>query len=55
MKTYEIVYMEKVYHTFSVDAESEEEARRKLYTDPSKFDWSDGEVYDSKIISCEEI
>ena len=55
MNTYEVVYMEKVYHTFCVDADSEEEAKNKLYTDPSEFDWSNGEVYDSEIISCEKI
>ena len=55
MKTYEIIYMEKMYHTFEVEANSEEEAKQKIFTDPNQFDWSNGECYDSEIVSCEEV
>lgn len=55
MKAYEITYMEQMYYTFYVEAASEEEAKRQLYSDPNKFDWSDGECYDSEIVSCEEV
>ena len=55
MKTYEIIYKEILYHTFYVEAESEEEAKNKLFTDPNEFDYSNGECYDSEVVSCEEV
>lgn len=55
MKTCEIIYREEIYHTFYVEAESEEKAKEKLWTCPSEFDYSYGECYDSEIVSCEEV
>jgi hypothetical protein len=55
MKTYEIIYKEEMYHTFYVEANSKEEAENKLWTCPSEFDYSNGEVYDSCVVSCEEV
>ena len=55
MKTYEIIYKEELYHTFYVEANSKEEAEQKLWTNPSEFDYSNGECYDSEVVSCEEV
>lgn len=55
MKTYEIIYREEMYHTFYVEAESAEEAKEKLFNCPSEFDYSNGECYDSEVVSCEEV
>lgn len=55
MKTYEIIYKEEMYHTFYVEANSKEEAENKLWTCPNEFNYSNGEVYDSCVVSCEEV
>ena len=46
MKTYKVTYIEKLIHTFYVDANNEEEAERAFEEGcmNSQFDFSDGEV-----------
>ena len=46
MKTYKVTYIEKLIHTFYVEAESEEEAERAFEEgcENSQFDFSDGEI-----------
>jgi antitoxin component YwqK of YwqJK toxin-antitoxin module len=46
MKTYKVTYIEKLIHTFYVEAENEEEAERVFEEGcmNSMFDFSDGEV-----------
>lgn len=57
MKTYKVIYTEVLYHVFYVDANSAEEAReefdRKAYN--GELDYSDVEVYDTKVESIEEV
>lgn len=54
-KTYEIIYKEELYHHFYIEAETEEEAKERFYKNADEFDYSDGECYDSEIVSCEEV
>ena len=46
MKTYKVTYIEKLIHTFYVEAENEEEAERAFEEGcmNSQFDFSDGEI-----------
>lgn len=46
MKTYKVTYIEKLIHTFYVEAENEEEAERAFEEgcENSQFDFSDGEI-----------
>ena len=46
MKTYKVTYVEKLIHTFYVEANNEEEAERAFEEGcmNSQFDFSDGEV-----------
>lgn len=57
MKTYKVIYTESLFHTFYVDAESEDEAREKFdkMAYNGELDYSDGEVYDSGVESVEEV
>lgn len=57
MKTYKVIYTESLFHVFYVEAESEEEAREKFdkMAYNGEFDFSDGEVEDTKIASVEEV
>ena len=56
MKTFEVTYVEKIYHTFYVEAESidkvDEEFNRMV--ENGKIDFSGGEVNYSDIESIEE-
>lgn len=56
MKTYHITYMEKLIHDFYVDAESEEEASEKFYSqlNNGEVDFSNGYMSDSNIKIEEE-
>jgi hypothetical protein len=46
MKTYKVTYIEKLIHTFYVEAENAEEAERTFEEGcmNSQFDFSDGEI-----------
>ena len=46
MKTYKVTYIEKLIHTFYVEANNEEEAERAFEEGcmNSQFDFSDGEI-----------
>lgn len=46
MKTYKVTYIEKLIHTFYVEANNEEEAERVFEEGcmNSQFDFSDGEI-----------
>lgn len=46
MKTYKVTYIEKLIHTFYVEANNEEEAKEAFEEDlmDGKVDFSDGEV-----------
>lgn len=57
MKTYKIIYTESLYHVFYVDAENEDEARKKYdqLAYDGKLDYSSGECYDSGVESIEEV
>ena len=56
MKTFEIIYVEHIYHTFYVEANSEDEARKEFNRMASmgELDFSDGEVFDSGIDRIDE-
>lgn len=49
MKTYKVTYVEKLIHTFYVEANNEEEAERAFEEgcENSQFDFSDGEIDDT--------
>lgn len=49
-KTYKVTYVEKLVHTFYIDADSLEEAEEEFEKlgYEGKLDFSDGEVYDSE-------
>ena len=49
MKTYKVTYIEKLIHTFYVEANNEEEAERVFEEGcaNSQFDFSDGEIDDT--------
>ena len=50
MKTYKVTYVEKLIHTFYVDANNEEEAQEVFEEDlmQGNVDFSDGEVSDTE-------
>jgi len=54
MKTYELVYIEKLYHTFYVEANSPEEAEKYFHENANEFDFSYGEVVDTGVESVTE-
>lgn len=49
MKTYNVHFYEHIHHIFEVEANSKEEAEKEFnhQLNEGKFDFSDGEVYDS--------
>ena len=51
MSTYKIIYTEFLRHEFYVDAESENEARKKFayLSEKGELDFSNGEVCDSGV------
>jgi hypothetical protein len=49
MKTYEVIYKEELIHVFYVEANSPTEAKTYFHEHANEFDFSDGEVIDTRV------